>query len=177
MTSEKLVGNRLALTVLFTGSLMLTGCADHVRQIEKSDDAVVLRQPYPDYPIAASVEVAPAATTVYLSGIVPPETSPGQYGDTEQQTVGVLRSMEKQLHDMGMTLGDIVKMQVFLVAAPDNDGRMDFDGFMRGYTQFFGTAEQPNLPARSAFQIAALGDPGWLIEIEAIAVRGAAAAK
>ncbi len=40
-----------------------------------------------------------------------------------------------------------------------------------GYTQFFGTAAQPRLPVRSAFQIAALGNPGWLIEIEVTAVR------
>ncbi len=42
-------------------------------------------------------------------------------------------------------------MQAFLVGDPEFGGRMDFDGFMRGYRRFFGTTEQPNLPARSAF--------------------------
>jgi enamine deaminase RidA (YjgF/YER057c/UK114 family) len=42
---------------------------------------------------------------------------------------------------------------------------------MAGYRQFFGTPQQPKLPARSAFQIAALGNPGYRVEIEVIAVR------
>jgi enamine deaminase RidA (YjgF/YER057c/UK114 family) len=48
---------------------------------------------------------------------------------------------------------------------------MDFAGMMAGYTQFFGTAEQPNKPARSAMQVAALAVPGIMVEIEVIAVR------
>ncbi len=58
-----------------------------------------------------------------------------------------------------------------LVGDPNNDGNMDFAGFMEGYTQFFGTEEQPNLPARSAMQVAGLVNPGWLVEIEVVAVR------
>ena len=56
-------------------------------------------------------------------------------------------------------------------ADPAKGNKMDFAGFMRGYTQFFGTAAQPNLPARSAFQIAALANPAWYVEIEVVAVR------
>ncbi len=48
---------------------------------------------------------------------------------------------------------------------------MDFAGFMTGYTKYFGTKEQPNKPARTAFQVAGLAAPGVLVEIEAIAVR------
>ena len=48
---------------------------------------------------------------------------------------------------------------------------MDFAGMMAGYTQFFGTSEQPNKPARSAVQVAALAFPGVMVEIEVIAVR------
>jgi len=47
---------------------------------------------------------------------------------------------------------------------------MDFAGFMKGYTQFFGTKEQPNKPARSAMQVEALALPGALVEIEVVAV-------
>lgn len=42
---------------------------------------------------------------------------------------------------------------------------------MEGYTQFFGTAEQPNLPARSAMIVDQLVNPNWLVEIEVTAVR------
>jgi enamine deaminase RidA (YjgF/YER057c/UK114 family) len=48
---------------------------------------------------------------------------------------------------------------------------MDFAGFMAGYSQFFGTRDQPGKPARSAMQVAALALPGALIEIEVVAVR------
>jgi enamine deaminase RidA (YjgF/YER057c/UK114 family) len=48
---------------------------------------------------------------------------------------------------------------------------MDFGGFMEAYTQYFGTEEQPNLPARSAVQVAGLARPGMLVEIEVILAR------
>jgi enamine deaminase RidA (YjgF/YER057c/UK114 family) len=48
---------------------------------------------------------------------------------------------------------------------------MDFAGFMAGYTKFFGTPDQPNKPARSAVQVAALVAPGALVEIEVIAAK------
>jgi enamine deaminase RidA (YjgF/YER057c/UK114 family) len=47
---------------------------------------------------------------------------------------------------------------------------MDFKAFMEGYTQFFG-GTQPNLPARSVVGIAALANPGFLVEIEVIAAK------
>ena len=43
--------------------------------------------------------------------------------------------------------------------------------FMKGYTQYFGTPEQPLLPTRSVFQVAGLANPGFLVEIEITAVR------
>jgi enamine deaminase RidA (YjgF/YER057c/UK114 family) len=57
-------------------------------------------------------------------------------------------------------------MLVFLVGDPANDNKMDFKGFMEAYTQYFGTPEQPNLPARSTIQVAGLAAPGLLVEIE-----------
>jgi enamine deaminase RidA (YjgF/YER057c/UK114 family) len=64
-------------------------------------------------------------------------------------------------------MGDVVKMQVFLV----NNAvlPMDFRAFMEGYTQFFG-GDQPNLPARSVIGVAAFANPGFLVEIEVTAV-------
>jgi enamine deaminase RidA (YjgF/YER057c/UK114 family) len=48
---------------------------------------------------------------------------------------------------------------------------MDFPGFMEGYTQFFGTEEQPDLPTRSVFEVAGLANPSWPVETEVVAVR------
>lgn len=141
----------------------------------------VIRHALPNnstFPIAAAVEVPAGKTMVYLSGKVPPPinsvTDPSAvavYGNTETQTVGVLGAIRDQLKGLGLGMGDVVKMQVFLVGDPAQSGKMDFAGFMKGYTQFFGTREQPNLPVRSALQVAALANPGFLVEIEVTAVR------
>ncbi len=140
----------------------------------------VIRYPIPnsDFPIARAVELPANAKLVYVSGQVPPtvntdapRTSIEAFGNTKTQTIGVLERIQSILNDADLTLGDVVKMQVFLVGDPNNNGKMDFAGFMEGYTQFFGTEEQPNLPARSAMQVAGLVNPGWLVEIEVIAVR------
>ena len=80
---------------------------------------------------------------------------------------GAQRGASRDAH----TMGDVVKMQVFLVGDPSRGGRMDFAGFMQGYTQFFGTVAQPHLPVRSALQVMALANPGFLVEIEVTAVR------
>ena len=141
-------------------------------------DVVRHKIPNSNFPISAAVEVPAGKTLVFLSGVVPPvadanapKDSPQAYGDTKTQTVGVLTSIEKQLKGMGLSMGDVVKMQVFLVGDPAKGGKMDFAGFMAGYTQFFGTATQPNLPSRSAMQVAALASPNFLVEIEVTAVR------
>lgn len=141
-------------------------------------DVVRHKIPNSTFPISAAVEIPAGKTLVFLSGVAPPvadanvpKDSPQAYGDTKTQTVGVLTSIEKQLKGMGLSMGDVVKMQVFLVGDPAKGGKMDFAGFMAGYTQFFGTAAQPNLPSRSAMQVAALASPNFLVEIEVTAVR------
>lgn len=142
-----------------------------------------IRYPIPgtNFPIAAAVEVPAAASLIFLSGTVPPlmdrvrgnNRFRAYGGDTEDQTIDVIRSIENQLKNIGLQLGDVVKMQVYLVGDPVLDGAMDFAGFMRGYSGFFGTKEQPNLPARSVFQVASLADPSWLVEIEVTVARPA----
>lgn len=130
----------------------------------------IKRVPAPnDFPIASSVSLPADAKLHYLSGAVPSKNEAGEYGDTQAQTVSVLKSIEDNLKSMGLTMGDVVKMQVYLVADPNKDSKMDFAGFMKGYTQFFGTEAQPNLPARSAMQVAGLVMPEWLVEIEVVA--------
>jgi enamine deaminase RidA (YjgF/YER057c/UK114 family) len=136
-----------------------------------ANDVIRHRIPNSDFPIARAVEVPAGRTTVYVSGAVPPVydanapmNSIARFGDTRTQTINTLR-------DLNLTHGDVVKMQVFLVGSPDHAGRMDFAGFMEGYREFYGTAAQPNLPARSVMQIAGLVNTGWLVEIEVTAVR------
>ena len=127
-------------------------------------------------PISTSVSVPAGGRLVYVSGTVPdvidpnaPEGSVARYGDTEAQTRSVLKKVEAALVAQGLGLGDVVMMRVFLVAPPGQ--RMDFAGMMNAYRDHFGTASQPNKPARSTMQVAGLVDPGWLVEIEVTAAK------
>jgi enamine deaminase RidA (YjgF/YER057c/UK114 family) len=141
--------------------------------------ADVVRHKFPgsDFPIAMAVEVPAGKKTVYLSGAGPsivnkevPRDTPAAFGDTLQQTLSTMESIDKSLKAVGLAMKDVVKMQVFIVGDPAKNGQIDFAGFMQGYRKYFGTAEQPNLPARSTVKVAGLVNPGWLIEIEVTAV-------
>jgi enamine deaminase RidA (YjgF/YER057c/UK114 family) len=142
--------------------------------------ADVKRHPLPgsDFPIAQAVEVSAGTTLVYHSGMTPRPANPDAerfsrefWGDTEAQTLSVFARLEESLAAKELGFKDVVKMQVFLVGVPENGGAMDFDGMMRAYRKYFGTEEQPNLPARSAFQVAGLAAPGMLVEIEVVLAR------
>jgi enamine deaminase RidA (YjgF/YER057c/UK114 family) len=127
-------------------------------------------------PIATGVWVG---NTYYLSGqlaspVTPADAAkgtPAEYGDTRTQSLSALTKIQAALKDQGLTMGDVVMMHVFLAGDPANGGKLDFPGMMAAYTQFFGTKDQPNKPARSAMQVAALAVPWALVEIEVIAVR------
>jgi len=142
-----------------------------------AQDIVRHKIPGSDFPIAQAVTLPPNATIHFISGQVPPvidKNAPGDalaaFGSTKQQTVGVLNKIKDILAGMGLGMGDVVKMQVFLVGDPARANKADVAGFMEGYTQFFGGA-QPNLPARAVMQVAALSNPGWLVEIEVVAAK------
>jgi enamine deaminase RidA (YjgF/YER057c/UK114 family) len=60
---------------------------------------------------------------------------------------------------------------VYLAGDPAAGNTMDFAGMNASFAQYFGTAAQPNKPARSTVQVAALVVPGALVEIDAVAVR------
>ena len=161
-------------TSLLAGSLALLGAS--------AASADVIRHPIPgsDFPIAQAVEVTPGTTIVYHSGTVPSpanrDAEPGSrefWGDTEAQTLSVFSKLEASLKAKGLSFSDVIKMQIYLVGVPELDGAMDFGGMMRAYTKYFGTDEQPNLPARSAFQVAGLASKGMLVEIEVVLARPA----
>jgi len=162
MQLENLV-SRAAKTLLFAATLSTA--------LAVSAGAQTVRIPLPNnspFPISQGVWVG---KTLYLSGMLAPTISTPNPGDTQAQTVGAIQTIETALKAQKLTLGDVVMMHVYLAGDPANGGKMDFKGFMAGYTQFFGTADQPNKPARSAMQVAALAAPTALAEIEVIAVK------
>ncbi|MBM9484874.1 RidA family protein [Pseudomonas sp. ICBG1301] len=129
-----------------------------------------------DFPISQTVTVPASASLVFVSGTLPDLVDPNvpaAYGNTEIQTVSVFNKIRRILRQQDLDLGDIVQLRVFLVGAEETAGKLDFAGLQRGYTQFFGTPEQPNKPTRTALQVVALPLPGALVEVEAIAARTA----
>ena len=140
--------------------------------------AQIARVGPPASPIAASVAVPAGYDTLYVSGMTAPVTDPkappgtiAAYGDTRTQTMGVIGRLADALKAQGMGLGDVVMMRVYLAGDPAKDGKMDFAGMMAAYTQFFGTPDQPNKPARVTVQVASLVGPGMLVEIEVQAAK------
>lgn len=182
--------NKIQSLTAFTAALLLAACSPPPTDAEKAVDsdmattaapkAEVKRYPIPgsDFPIANAVEVSADTTLVFLSGKTPAPAKPDAekfsaefWGDTQTQTVSALTRIQETLAGMGLDMGDVVKMQAFLVGVPEADGRLDFEGFMAGYTQFFGGEAQPNLPARTTVQVAGLAAPGMLVEIDVIAAK------
>lgn len=126
-------------------------------------------------PIATGVW---AGDTFYLSGQLanpvtpadPAKNTPAEYGDTKAQSASVFAKIQAALKEQGLDMKDVVKMTVFLGPDPKT-GKLDFAGMQSEYLKYFGTKEQPNKVARSAFQVAALAAPWALVEIEVIAVK------
>ena len=157
---------RLMFVLMLLWSL-IAGAQNSVRHIQEDDR-----------PIATGVWVG---DTLYLSGqlaspVTPADAAKGTaaiYGDTEAQTMSTLTKIEASLKSEGLTMGDVVMMHVYMAGDPAKGGKLDFPAMMAAYSRFFGTKEQPNKPARSTMQVAALVAPWALVEIEVIAVKSA----
>lgn len=128
----------------------------------------------PTATISSSASLPANSRIFFISGTTPSPPDPAKpddLGDTRQQTLSVLTKIKTQLESMGLGMGDVVKMTVFLVGVPEKEGRMDSAAMNEVFRTFFGTAEQPNRPTRSTIQVAALGRPTMYVEIEAIAAK------
>lgn len=159
---------RTSMHLTFTLMLfwtLIAGAQSSVRHIQEDDK-----------PIATGVWVG---DTLYLSGqLASPVTAADAakgtaavYGDTEAQTMSTLTKIEASLKSEGLTMADVVMMHVYMAGDPAKGGKLDFPGMITAYTRFFGTKQQPNKPARSTMQVAALVAPWALVEIEVIAVK------
>ncbi|MFY8208260.1 MAG: RidA family protein [Caulobacter sp.] len=136
----------------------------------------IVRGGDPKSAIASVVTVPAGYDTIYVSGMTPPviddkATGVARFGDTKTQTLGVLGRIEAALKSQGATMADVVMMRVLLVGDPAKEGKMDFMGMMEGYRTYFGTAAQPNKPARITSQITGLVADGMLVEIEVQAAK------
>jgi enamine deaminase RidA (YjgF/YER057c/UK114 family) len=117
---------------------------------------------------------------LYLSGQLPTPTTPADrakgtpavYPNTQAQAEDVFKKIQGLLKAQGLDMGNVVVMRVYMAADPAMENKLDFAGMNAAYGKFFGTPEQPNKPARSTVQVAALVAAGALLEIEVQAARG-----
>jgi enamine deaminase RidA (YjgF/YER057c/UK114 family) len=115
----------------------------------------------------------------YMSGQLPTPITPADrakgtpavYGNTQAQAESTFIKIQNLLKEQGLGMGDVVMMRVYMTADPAMDNKLDFAGMNAAYAKFFGTPDQPNKPARSTVQVAALVAAGALLEVEVQAAR------
>ena len=165
---------RLKKTILLgslTGTLLIGAAGAASAQM-----VVRVYGPNAAAPIASATAVPPGYTTFYLSGALPTPVTPANgkpivQGDTATQTRSVLDNLKAVMDKMGIGYGDVVAAHVFL------DPKADFMAMNKVWATEFGTAAQPNKPARATVFVHALVAPGALLEIEFIAAKKVSAKK
>jgi enamine deaminase RidA (YjgF/YER057c/UK114 family) len=154
---------KTALLGIFAG-VLLAGAPAWAQPVERIYGAPA--------PAIASITAVPSGyTTYYVSGALPSPVTPaanGQpavWGDTAAQTRAVLDNLKATMDKMGVGFGDIVAAHVFL------DPKADVGAMNKVWSTEFGTAAQPNKPARATVFVHALVVPAALLEIEFTAVK------
>lgn len=108
------------------------------------------------------VRVQQAQTVLFLSGQVAytADGRPDCVGDFAGQARGAYECIKALVESQGGTMANVVKITTFLT---DMRHRAELGAIRQEY---FGKKG----PASTMVQVSALADPGWMIEIEAIAV-------
>ena len=109
---------------------------------------------------------ASGGTTVYLAGQVSSDASGKLIGEGnfEAQAEQVFKNLKTAVEAAGGAMANLVKMNVYLVAEVDPGEVPKFRAIRDRYVN---TAHPP---ASTLVVVSRLARPGWLIEIEAVAV-------
>ena len=111
---------------------------------------------------AQAVKVTAGQTILYLSGQVAYDDrgNAAHSGDFKAQARAVLQALKAQVEAGGGTMASIVKVNTYLT---DIRHRADYAAIRE---EFFGK----KMPASTLVAVAALAQPEFLIEVEAVAV-------
>lgn len=116
-------------------------------------------------PAYSHVVAASGARTIYTAGQVALDETGALVGagDLAAQTAQVMHNVGRALEAAGATFADVVKITTYVV------------GYRPEHRAIIGAARSPFFPpgkppASTLVGVQALAAPGWLIEIEAIAV-------
>jgi enamine deaminase RidA (YjgF/YER057c/UK114 family) len=100
---------------------------------------------------------------VCVSGTTSTDESGNVIGENPyEQTVQIIRNLEKALAALGASLSDVIRTRTFVVNMDD------WEQIGRAHGEFFGSIR----PATSMVQVSRLISPKMLLEIEADAVVG-----
>ena len=163
----KSLKNTALLGSLAAALLVAAGSSASAQKVEH----LYASGPGPAPAIAQATSVPSGYVTYYLSGALPTPVThaangkPPVFGDTATQTRSVLNNLKAVMDKMGLGYGDVVAAHVFL------DPKADFMAMNKVWSTEFGTAAQPNKPARATVFVSALVAPGALLEIEFTAVK------
>ena len=136
---------------------------------------------------------APAGTPErYLDPAQLPAGLTGGVTITEAQGLNALARISENLGSVGLDVGDVISMRVFLDNPPGAPAA-DFNGWNRAFRQFFANTNlvsgeplavplgtgapappmvlNPVRPSRTALEVGSLPVAGWLVEIEVVAQR------
>ena len=113
-------------------------------------------------PISHYTDAVRAGNLLFVSGVVPVDADGNLVGegDVVEQTRQVFRNIESVLTAAGATIGDVVKVTVYLVDIVD---RARINPVRQ---EVFGDAR----PASTLVEVSALAVPGALLEIECVAL-------
>ena len=117
--------------------------------------------------ISNGVMIPANRAMLMMSGVAPGRMTPA--GDTKAQAESILKNIEGQLKDHGLTMKDVVYLRAYVVPDPNKDKKIDMQGWSAAYGEYFGTAENATKPARATIGVASLVGADQLIEIEIIA--------
>jgi len=107
-----------------------------------------------------------AGTTSPVLNANEPATSPNRFGDMKTQATGLLKRLQENLANVGLTFSDVIFLRAFLGPDTLRGGGFDYDGWNAAYSEFFNTAANPHKPARSTVTTPTYGQPGMMLEIE-----------
>lgn len=160
----------IALVVLFSHCQQATEQHEHsAKKVKRYDrsDATILK----------GVEISAGNAYFFSSGMVglvldttAQLGDPQRYGDTYTQSIGALKRIEASLIEAGLSMKDVIKLNVYIAPDPANGGTIDFTAWFRAYKEFFANEQNPNKVARTTLGVAALAREGLLVEVEVIAV-------
>ena len=173
MINRPVRGALVGMSVAVMATVSAAGCA--TAQAGGAGPSEVRLYGNPQSAISSGV-ILPPTTMIWTSGTVAPVADPNaaatsreRFGDTATQARNIMRRIDEQLREQGLSLRDVVYIRAYVAPDPANNNQFDFAGWNAAYGEFFNNAANPTKVARSTVGVAALVSPNYLIELEAFA--------